>query len=598
MKIETNNFCLVIALCFSSLLLTAESVREDGNPRDIGWGYGLEEGREAWDLGVVYLERSPRYPNEMQAIGGCNRPKPGDKVKWTARLYKNGGTLPDLKDLSLRWVMNTKNVAVTEIKSDPREKDFYFSSFEWTVPSDYRCDYTKPLTNTLTAVIVPPNGLVDRNPSNDFLRVYMDGLPITVPVYRETFERYTDPEKLSFFDRMNDCFEWTNKRFEAAKYPMSPYGIIDRLRVDKLYFVDKEFLETRFTGDPDAATTVIFNEQGPLGNYRGYDWYWIGQNFWWNGHGIFSKRGYGAFCHEFGHSLQIPDTYIFNIRKEQNDVTGEDIPCAWMDTPGKRCMMRDSYTDYSHFSELTAYEANRQAGVIRKQPSGNVVSHGRSYKGWFVNELPEKALFKLYSQSGRELLGAPVKIYRCAERDYMIGVTNIVMKELRYPEGGVLFDPQFRKENGKRGENTFFITVGEGEGRRSLVLDQLHFNYLYAKGQKHLASFSFTNDYRETDLGYAKCSVRKNTASWTVALSDSRGASLKIANSLPELKKKSFLPFCSSFLHEIKEGEKEIVFYLQARSGDFVPTPIYEVRGDLTENDRGSIRVSFKAVEE
>lgn len=600
MKMKTHCLFLILAFCFSFSLCRAfaEGSGEDGNPRDIGWGYGIEEGHEEWDLGVVYLERSPRYPNEMQAVGSSNRPKPGDKLTWTAHLYKNGGELPDLKDFSLRWVMNTKEAARTEIKSDPREKDFYLSSFEWIVPKDYRYDYTKPLTNTLSVAIIPPKGIVDRNPSNDFLRVYLDALPISVPIYRETFERYTSPTKLSFFDRMNDCVEWTNKRFEAAKYPMSPYGIIDRLRIDKLYFVDKEFLETRYTGDPDVATTVIFNEQGPLGNYRGYDWYWIGQNFWWNGHGIFSKRGYGAFCHEFGHSLQIPDSYIFNIRKELNDVTGEDIPCAWMDTEGKRCMMRDSYTDYSHFSELTAYEANRQAGVIRKQPSGIVTSRGRTYRGWFLSDLPEKVLFKLYSKSGRELLGAPVKIYRCAERGYMIGVTNIVMKELPYPSGGVLFDPQFRRENGKRGENTFFVTVGEGEGRKSLVLDQLHFNYLFAKGQRKLASFSFTNDCRETSLAYVKCRVRSLTAAWTVVLSDSLGASFRIANSLPELKKKSFLPFCPSFLHETKEGETEIVYYLQARSADFVPTPIYEVRGDLTDNNRGNIKTTFREIVE
>ena len=584
-------------LLISVSLAVLSALGEDGTPyfgnaKDIGWGYGIEEGHEAWDLGVVYLERSPRYPNQMRSIGSSNRPKPGDDVTWTAHIYKNGGTLPDLGGFSVRWIMNTKTCAETKIEVDKQEKDFYSSSFKWTVPCDYRYDFTKPLTNTLTAVIVPPAGLTDRNPSNDFLRVYMDALPITVPIYTETFERYTDPEKLSFFDRMNDCFEWTNKRFEAAKYPMSPYGIIDRLRIDKLYFVDKEFLETRFTGDPDAATTVIFNEQGPLGNYRGFDWYWIGQNFWWNGHGIFSERGYGAFCHEFGHSLQVPDTYIFNIRPELNDVTGEEIPCAWMDTPGKRCMMRDSYTRYSHFSELSAYEANRQAGVIRKQPSEEAYSYGREYKGWFISDLPKKLRFKLYSQNGRELLGAKVRIYRCADRGYFIGVTNIVMKELAYPEGGICFDPKFQAERGKHGVNTFFITVGEGEGRKSLVLDQLRFNYRYAKGETYLQSFSFTNDYRETKLTDLSCKINNDTAVWKITLSDTDGASMRISPTVSGLKKKSFSPFCPNFLHNVKADEKELSFYFQARSKDCVPTPIYEFNCNV-EN----IKATFKEIE-
>jgi len=569
-----------------------------GNAKDIGWGYGLEEGREAWDLGVVSLERTPRYPNDMRRVGSSNRPKPGDRVTWTARLYKNGGELPDLGGFSLKWIMNSKTCAVSQIEEDPEEKDFYKARFEWTVPENYRYDYSKPLTNTLTAVIVPPAGLVDRNPSNDLLRVWMDALPISVPILRDTFRRYTDPEKLSFFDRMNDCFEWINKRFAAAVYPMSPYGIIDRIRVEKLYFVDEDFLEKRYTGDPEVGTTVIFNEQGPLGNYRGFDWYWIGMNFWWNGHGIFSSRGYGALCHEFGHSLQIPDTYIFNIRKELNDVTGEDIPCDWMDTPGKRCMMRDSYVPSSHFSELTAYEANRQAGVIRKQPSGEVTAYGRTYRGWFISDLPKKVSFKLFSQSGRELEGAKIRIYRCADRGYMIGVTNVVMLEKDYPKGGICFDPKFQAENGRRGVNTFFITVGEGKNRKSLFLDQLRFNYRYAKGETCLQSFSLTNAYSETALAYLDCKIRKDTAVWKIALSDSEGASLRIAGSPEKLREKSFTPFSPSFLHGIGEGEKEIRFYLQARSRDCVPTPVYEVRADLAEAGRGEAEVSFRELPE
>lgn len=588
---------LRILLLSTFLLLTFSAFSEDGttnfgNAKDIGWGYGIEEGHEAWDLGVVYLERSPRYPNQMRSIGSSNRPKPGDSLTWTAHIYQNGGTLPDLKDFSVRWIVNTKTCAETKIEKG-QEKDFYESRFSWNVPCDYRYDFTKPLTNTLVAVIVPPKGLVDRNPSNDCLRVYMDALPISVPILRDTFRRYTEPDKLSFFDRMNDCFEWINKRFAAAVYPMSPYGIIDRIRIEKLYFVDEDFLEKRYTGDPDVATTVIYNDQGPLGNYRGFDWYWIGMNFWWNGHGIFSAMGYGALCHEFGHSLQIPDTYIFNIRPELNDVTGEEIPCAWMDTPGKRCMMRDSYTPYSHFSELTAYEANRQAGVIRKQPSEEAYAYGREYKGWFISDLPKKLRFKLYSKNGRELTGAKVKIYRCADRGYFIGVTNIVMKELAYPEGGVCFDPKFQAERGKHGVNTFFITVGEGEGRRSLVLDQLRFNYRYAKGETYLQSFSFTNDYRETELTNLACRISGDTAVWKIGLSDGEGASMRISPTVSGLKKKGFSPFCPYFLHNIRSDEKELSFYFQARSKDCVPTPIY--RFNCPAN--GITKATFEEIE-
>ena len=51
-----------ICLLFSVLFLTISAFSEDGttnfgNAKDIGWGYGIEEGHEAWDLGIVYLEK-------------------------------------------------------------------------------------------------------------------------------------------------------------------------------------------------------------------------------------------------------------------------------------------------------------------------------------------------------------------------------------------------------------------------------------------------------------------------------------------------------------------------------------------------------------
>ena len=214
------------------------------------------------------------------------------------------------------------------------------------------------------------------------------------------------------------------------------------------------------------------------------------------------------------------------------------------------------------------------------------------YKGWFISDLPKKLRFKLYSQSGRELLGAKVRIYRCADRGYFIGVTNIVMKELAYPEGGICFDPKFQAERGKHGVNTFFITVGEGEGRKSLVLDQLRFNYRYAKGETYLQSFSFTNDYRETKLTDLSCKINNDTAVWKINLSDSDGASMRISPTVSGLKNKDFSPFCPNFLHNVKPDEKESRFFFQARSRDCVPTPIYEFNCNI-EN----IKATFKEIE-
>ena len=59
---------LRILLLSTFLLLTFSAFSEDGttnfgNAKDIGWGYGIEEGHEAWDLGVVLKRKGrPQLP--------------------------------------------------------------------------------------------------------------------------------------------------------------------------------------------------------------------------------------------------------------------------------------------------------------------------------------------------------------------------------------------------------------------------------------------------------------------------------------------------------------------------------------------------------
>ena len=461
---------------------------------------------EKWDVGLAWLERDPKYPVPMDAVGKSNWPKPGDELTFTAHLFINGpeDALPKEQAAELKWFFNTKLAGKTSLALDG--KGFAASKLKWTVPADYRYDFSKPLTNCLEVVLSYPDGKKDRNAINDSLKICLDALVFSVKVNNKTFAQYTDPEGLSFFDRLNRNIAWMNDRFGSAKYPLAPWGIIDRYRVDRVELTDDEIEKDLEHGDPNATTRLFFMEGGKMGAFYNAPYYWIGQTFFYVSggvtNGIFSQMGIGAVTHEAGHSLQLPDTYMFDLSEDKNHVTHERISCDWMDTDGKIDIMRYPYNGNSAFTELSAVAANTQSGVFRRHTPEVMKIDGKLSLGWMFRCLPKKIGVRFFAKKGQELPdGLPVKFYRADRSSYYIEVPNDdIVLDTTYKKGGVFFEPDFEvKENANIGKNTFLVCLEQKDRKHAVLLDQLRFNYRYIKGETETQIFSFTNDFSEAE---------------------------------------------------------------------------------------------------
>ena len=538
---------------------------------------------EKWDVGVAWLERDPKYPVPMEAVGQSNWPKPGDEITFTAHLFSNSpeGALPEGQKVFLRWFVNTKKIGETslEMGSEP----FAASSLKWTVPADYRYDFTKTLTNCLEVAVSYPGGVEDRVRENDSLKICLDALVFSVKINNGTFRKYTDPEGLSFFDRLNHNIRWMNERFAAAVYPLSPCGIIDRYRVDRVEFTDDEVEPDLEHGDPCATTRLYFNEGGKMGAFYNAPYYWIGQTFFFVSgavtNGIFSQMGVGAVTHEAGHSLQLPDTYIFDLDADRNHVTHEKIPCDWMDANGSIDIMRYPYSFNSRFTELSAVAANTQSGVFRRHTPEVMNIDGKQSLGWMFRCLPKKIGVRFFTKSGRELPeGIPVKFYRADRSSYYVEVPeNDVVLDTVYKKGGVFFSPEFEiRENPNVGKNTFLVCLELPVGKRAFMLDQLRFNYRYIKGERETQLFSFTNDFSEAAVSSTRIIVEKGGKSLLLkfGVTEREGTSVRCASSLEKLAKARFLPLTDALwsVNWFKDGENEL--YVQALSKDGFPSPV------------------------
>ncbi|MBO7542408.1 hypothetical protein J6T93_00650, partial [bacterium] len=445
----------------------------------------------AWDLGIAWIERTEKYPNPKDADGSWNRPAPGDTLHWTANIYSNSEDEEGDVTAYLKWIVNTKLEAV-HTQTFSKAVGIYQDSFTWTVPENYTYDFTRPLTNMLSVAMSYSGSARDNNRSNDSKEIFLDAMTFRVKVYTNTFWKYTVKGRSpkSFYDNLEDTIQFMNGRYAAMSYPLAPYGIIDRYRVDHVEMMNVAKDPTRFEGCEDYYTTVSYSEGDDYGGYLGNPYDWIGQTFLWNGNGVFSTMGHGAVCHETGHSFGFPDTYRFNMPAANNKVFGEAYTCNWADPKGKEDIMRYCYNGTRDvFTELECATINLHAGEQRRYPPE--MHNGK--KGWMFSLLPTNICVKVFGEGGREISGATIDIYRGTGSGYELAFGNTRPSYTLTYDQGAKFKPSYSYDNNNLYANSFIFKLPGEDKSNYKIIDSLRLNYEFLKGQTDTAYFYFTN---------------------------------------------------------------------------------------------------------
>ena len=527
-----------------------------------------------WDFGLAWLERTPKYGIGKYDIGSTYRPEPGDRLTWTANIYCNTSLTNDPIDIVIDWYVNTKREA-SHTNSYRIIRALYQDDFQWTMPDTYVYDFTKPLTNIIRAVISYPEGYYDNNATNNVLDVYMDALTFGVIVVDSTFDKYTQSSKKSFYDHMNDTINYMNAQYARAKSVLAPYGIIDRYRVAYLKRQASQYTNINAPDSTNCTTQLFFNEGGSMGAFYNAPYYWIGQTF---ASGIFDMAGHGALCHETGHSMQLPDTYRFDLSEENNKVNGKAWGCKWMDPPGMQDIMRFCYDGWGDcFCGVGPAAANLQAGVYRKAPPEMYSNAYCNSVGWMFQYLPTSIVVRVYHTDGREVDQLPIQIYRGGGEGYYMHFPDSHYEWRKiYSKGGIRFEPNCRYDNARIFENCFMISL-RCTGTPFDILDVLRLNHLcMLQNSTNTVVFSYTNDFRTAEITSLKLNDgASETLSRDVTLTlaaDNATRKARWAYSEEDLEETEWEDSFTVKSITLPEEEKKYTIYAQVLSRDFVPS--------------------------
>jgi hypothetical protein len=531
-----------------------------------------------FDLETAWIERFPKDYNPMHELGSNDRPQPGETNWWVLHVYNNSLETSDISRVT--WRINGMPVGSNDLPA-VLPQSLMSASNRWIVPGDYTYDFSRPLTNLISAEITAAG---DARTNNNLLEVHMDALTFQIGVYTGTFWQYTIPDDMSFYERLNILFARLNRKLGDAVFPRSPHGILDRYRVDTIY-ISHNKMEGYWYTHTNHSVRSYFSEDTWGGGFYNYPYYFIGHTFKWGNSGIFSIIGMDAFIHEAGHATQLPDIYNFNLQGQFNDVNpGVTVPCDWMDPFGKDDIMRSPYNDEkSVFTEYESIAANLYPGIQRKVTPEMIGGPGGTNFGYIFRDLPQRVEIKLYNNDGRELEGIPVNTYRGSL--IMDGSwPNLCFRDDLYHQGtyhnGYTFEPRFVQLESFEGKmtNCFQVAVRGNANEYFHVLDLPHFNYMYWLGQTNTATFVFTNRYETADItsftindGETWTESRHVTLAFDITTTPKH---MKVANSIDDIPGGEWLPYGNPIGWTLPDVLGWHTVCVQVISFDYVPSEI------------------------
>lgn len=280
-------------------------------------------------------------------------------------------------------------------------------------------------------IIDPDNIFAEVEEQNNSLAIYSDAISLNLYVEYDLYF-YFHFHQRSLGVHTNNFEDWAqshvrkwNKMCENAIFPITPNGVLDRIRIDTIAVVPNGSL-------PLVAGGVASNS--PNLNDKTCDLQWGFTNslmgsFYnnWTDTSLSNPFFYeGSLLHELGHARYLIDLYGFNIhdngtgntvgvQENGNLIVGTSyLPMVSANTvhlsnmPGIMNSSFDYYGERTYIDEYSAAALNLIAG--HRATKGNYNAPGNI--GVFLNDLPDQNRLIFKSKSGALLKNASIKIYK------------------------------------------------------------------------------------------------------------------------------------------------------------------------------------------
>ncbi len=361
------------------------------------------------DIDVLYIQKTPVL-NYNSANGGW--PLPGSTVTWNAKVKNWGSTT--IPSLTCEWWLDGTKVqtdAVTNLAAGETRNVTY----QWTWQQnphtlEFRADTTGAVTETTE--------------QNNNYSITTNALTIGSWVEQGVYDWF-HAHQIELGDGANSFEDWCyrmtkrwNELFSLAVWPVSPNGIIDRVRIDKVVLVPNGSLPLSgglATNNPDRYDKTVDLMWGHP--YKAADC--APGGFW-----QVSSTGpffidYGEI-HELNHARYIVDHYGFDVSQDATNPNVLVTNAAGTVVAGTSQMpyaawnvcyynkAQDIMGGASYFGEYAAGAWNRKAGI--RGPYGN--QNSPSDIGVYLNDLPQNNYFRFVDNSGAPIVGATIYIYR------------------------------------------------------------------------------------------------------------------------------------------------------------------------------------------
>lgn len=381
------------------------------------------------DLGIGYVHRSP----EIDFVRGSANPTregwpaAGQTVTWEAKIKSTSRF--NRTAVPYRWTVDGIQVSAGTIDMP--------AGAVITIPLLRNWTFSR---TKIGFELDPDNSFGETEERNNTIEVFSDALAIGFYVERSVYDYFGENQRKlgvgsnSWEDWAQRHVRFWNTMFENARYPLSPVGVLDRVRIDKITVV------------PDGALPLVPGGVAgnlPNGNDRTVDLQWgfpaslLQGNMYGNHVGIPGANNQpdnpfyfeSSLLHELGHARYLVDVYGFNVKD------GAWTPAGIIDKGSNIAIMEAGqfvagspymrianwehvyYTplfnglmggDYYTVGEYNAAALNLIAG--RRAVLGNANAPGNI--GAFLNDLPAQNRLKITDAAGVPIARASVRIYQ------------------------------------------------------------------------------------------------------------------------------------------------------------------------------------------
>lgn len=384
------------------------------------------------DLSIRYIQKLPEinyvWNNEIPTVEGW--PEVNQEITWSAHIYNHSNL--NQKNVSYIWLLDGY-----EIKS---------GTFDIQANKEISIDLKQAWSfdrHKLKLTIDPKDIIKESEEYNNDLEIFTDALSIGLYIEESLYAHFLKNQyKLNAgsvtFDDWAQChIDSLNLMFADAIYTLTPNGVLDRVRIDKITIV------------PDAALplvpidTISQIDAGPHTHPNIEDftvdmqWGFPAKNT--DLYTDFNTRNLtnpfyfqGSFLHELGHARYLTDVYGFNLLHglcgdsvliEENGelIAGTPflpgIPVSGINYQGviehglliyATSMDGLMNNDYTYIDEYSAILLNLISGYRATHGNCNLPYN----YGCYFNDLPLENQLTLKSKSGAILANADIKIYQ------------------------------------------------------------------------------------------------------------------------------------------------------------------------------------------